>query len=262
MENRLLKMSLAIVFAMSFSNFAKSNNQVTDSIAAIDSTESKIKLSVGADIMSRYIWRGTDYGNSPSIQPTLALVAGNFELGCWGAISTNSFYKEVDLYAKYTYKNFSLLLTDYYVPSVNGTPASADVRFFTFDDKKTAHSIEGSLLYKGGDKLPLWIQGGIFCYGNDKRWGFDAVKDSTEATYYSSYFEAGYTFKINENNLDVFVGATPAAGAYGDNPGIINIGFTGYRKIALSDKYELPIKTSLIFNPQMSSVYFVLGITL
>jgi hypothetical protein len=225
-------------------------------------TDTKVKLNIGADIMSSYIWRGTEYGNSPSIQPTMSIVANNFEFGAWGAISTHSFYKEVDLYAKYSFKNFAFILTDYYVPSLNGTPSSPDNRFFMYNDQKTAHSLEGLIMYKGGEKFPLWIQGGIYFYGNDKRWGFDLAKDTTDATYYSSYIEAGYTFKIKENNLDVFMGGTPLAGAYGNNPGIINVGFTGYRKIAVSDRFELPIKTSLIFNPQTSSVYFVLGITL
>ena len=50
--------------------------------------------------MSRYIWRGTDYGHSPSIQPTLSLTAGGFEIGGWGAIATNSFFQEIDLVCK------------------------------------------------------------------------------------------------------------------------------------------------------------------
>ncbi len=34
------------------------------------------EITVGTDFVSRYIWRGTDFGSSPSIQPTLALVIG------------------------------------------------------------------------------------------------------------------------------------------------------------------------------------------
>jgi hypothetical protein len=235
---------------------------VSDSLKGKDTTASKIKLNIGADIMSRYIWRGCDYGNSPSIQPTLSLSKGNFELGCWSAVATNSFYKEVDLYAKYTLKKVSLLVTDYYVPSVNGTPASPDNRYFIYDDKTTAHSFEGSLLFKGSDKFPLWLLGGVYFYGNDKRWGCHLKKDTTNETYYSSYFEAGYTFTIQENSADLFLGFTPAAGAYGNTLGIVNVGVTGYRKIKISKEFELPLKASLIFNPQASNVFFALGITL
>ncbi len=221
-----------------------------------------LKLNVGADVVSRYIWRGTDYGNSPAVQPTLSLSAGNFEIGAWGSVALASFYKEVDLYAKYSFKGFSVMLTDYFIPSVTGTPSSPDTRYFVYDDKKTAHSLEGCLMYKGNAKLPLWITGCVFFYGNDKRWGSNIAKDTTEETYYSSYFEAGYTFPIKDKNLDLFVGFTPAAGAYGNALGVVNTGISGSGRIKITDHFELPVKASLIFNPQASNVYFVFGITL
>ena len=259
-----LKLSLFFVLELIlFSNAsASSYSAVKDSLKAKDTTVSKINLNIGADIMSRYIWRGSDYGNSPSIEPTLSLSIANFEIGCWSSIATNSFYKEVDLSAKYTYKKVSLTLADYYIPSLNGTPASPDTRYFIYDDKKTSHSFEGSLLYKGGDKFPLWLLGGVFFYGNDKRWGYDAQKDSLCKTYYSAYLEAGYTFIIKENSADLFVGFSPTAGIYGNTAGIVNVGITGYRKIKITNDFGLPLKGSLIFNPQTSNVFFAFGITI
>jgi len=227
-----------------------------------DSSACNMKLNVSADLMSRYIWRGADYGNSPSIQPAISVSNGNFEAGCWSAVATNNVYKEIDLYAKYTYKMLSLMVTDYYVPCANSLPASPDTRYFIYDDKKTAHSLEGSLLFKGGEKLPLWVSGNVFLYGNDKRWGYDAGKDTTDKTYYSSYVEAGYTFTVKENSADIFVGFTPAAGAYGNTLGVVNAGITAYRKIKITSDFELPVKGSLIFNPQTSNVFFAFGITL
>jgi hypothetical protein len=173
-----------------------------------------------------------------------------------------SFYKEIDLYAKYSFKKLSLTLTDYYIPSVNGTAALPNIDFFNFSDKKTVHTLEASLIYKGDEKLPLWIQGAVFFYGNDKRWGYDNAKDLGEKTYYSSYFEAGYTIAFKENSLDVFLGITPAAGAFGNKAGIINLGLTGNKKIKITESFQLPVKASLIVNPQTSSAYFVFGFTL
>ncbi|MEN6618082.1 MAG: hypothetical protein ABFC28_01050 [Rikenellaceae bacterium] len=247
------KLKLIFVFILLlFSNTSKSQ----------DISVSKIKLNLSADIMSRYIWRGSDYGNSPNIQPTLSLSMANFEIGCWSAVATNNDYKEVDLYAKYTYKKISLIFTDYYIPSINGSSSSPDNRYFIYGDKKTAHSFEGSLLFKGGEDFPLWLQGSVFFYGNDKRWGYDAEKDITNKTYYSSYFEAGYTFAIQEKSVDLFIGFTPSAGAYGNTLGVVNVGITGYYKIKISEVFELPLKTSLVFNPQTSNVYIAFGITL
>ena len=253
---------LLLIFTLTIIPQLQAQDSLADTVPEKAKSKSKIKLNVGADIMSRYIWRGTDYGHSPSIQPMLSLTAGGFEIGGWGAIATNSFYQEIDAYAKYTLKNFSLIVTDYYIPSVTGVSSSPDSSYFNFADEETAHSLEGSLMYKGGEKLPLWIMGAVFFYGNDKRWGYDAAKDTTNQTYYSAYLEAGYTFNIKENSVDLFLGFTPAAGAYGNTMGVINMGLTGYRKIKITDDFELPVKASLIFNPQSSNVYFAFGITL
>ena len=223
---------------------------------------SKVKLNIGADLMSKYVWRGTDYGDSPSIQPYISLTCKNFEIGYWGAVSTNSFYKEVDLYAKYTIGKISIIATDYYIPNIATGAASPDNRYFIYDDVKTSHTIEGSVTYKGDEKFPLWVTGGIFVYGNDKRWGCNAHKDTTNQTYHSAYLEAGYTIPFKENSADVFVGFTPKAGAYATDYGIVNIGITGYRKIKISDDFELPIKATVVANPQSSSIFFMFGITL
>jgi hypothetical protein len=253
---------LFLIFALTINPKLQAQNSSTVSEPEKVKSESKVKLNVGADIMSRYIWRGTDYGHSPSIQPALSMSAGGFEIGGWGAIATNSFFQEIDMYAKYSLKSFSLILTDYYIPSVTGIPSSTDSRYFNYADEETAHSLEGSLLYKGGEKLPLWLLGGVFFYGNDKRWGYEAAKDTTNQTYFSTYLEAGYTLAIKENSADFFIGFTPWAGAYGNTLGVMNMGVTGYRKIKITDDFELPVKASLIFNPQSSNVYFAFGITL
>ncbi|MCX6231809.1 MAG: hypothetical protein NTZ33_09725 [Bacteroidetes bacterium] len=249
--------SLFLLIIVLFSNSLQSQNATVS-----DSSKVKIKLNLGADIMSRYIWRGIDYGSSPSIQSSLSVSGFNVELGCWSSVATNGFYKEIDLYAKYSYKKLSLILTDYYIPSVIGTPASPDTRFFVFSDKKTAHTMEASILYKGDEKFPLWVQAAVFFYGNDKRWGYDATKDLNEKTYYSAYFEAGYTIVIQDNSLDLFLGMTPAEGAFGNKSGLVNMGVTGNKKLKISESFELPVKASLIFNPQISAAYFVFGFTL
>mgnify|MGYP001369321447 CR=1 FL=1 len=42
-------------------------------------------LSASVDIASRYVWRGTDFGNSPSIQPGITYTSGALTLGAWSA---------------------------------------------------------------------------------------------------------------------------------------------------------------------------------
>lgn len=221
-----------------------------------------LSVNVGADVMSRYIFRGTDYGNSPSIQPTLSINTSGFEIGYWGAISMTSNYQEIDLYAKYTIGGLSIIFTDYYIPYITSDPASPDIRYFIFDDKKTAHTFEGALAYDFGEGFPLRVFASTFFYGNDKRWGYDEEKDNDEKTYFSTYLELGYPILAGNSSLDVFLGMTPTAGAFGNTLGVINLGLTGSKKIKLTNEFELPVKSSVIYNPQLSLVYFVFGLTL
>ncbi|MFZ4398635.1 MAG: hypothetical protein ACOYO1_01275 [Bacteroidales bacterium] len=254
---KIKHLTLFLLISTLIINSLKSQNSIES-----DTNSSNFKLNISADIVSRFIWRGNDYGNSPAIQPTLSINFQNLEIGCWGSVATYSYYTEIDLYAKYTMKKISFIITDYFVPATDGNPMPYSNSFLNFKDKTTAHAFEASIAYKGSDNFPLSLLGAIYFYGNDKRWGYDLINDMNEKTYFSSYFEATYTFSIHENSLDIFAGITPYAGAYGHKAGIVNFGVTGNRKIKITDSFELPLKASLILNPLASNVYFSLGISL
>jgi len=227
--------------------------------------ESKVKLNVAADIVSRYVWRGLDYGASPNIQPTLSLTAGNFEVGSWGAISTLATYSEIDLYAKYSFSNFSIGVTDYFFPA-DGIPATEGLKYFNWTNSSTGHLIETFGQYKGGKKLPVSLLASVMVYGNDKDYdNFDVnavTQDTTYKNNYSAYFELGYSFNVKGQALDAFVGFTPDAGLYGNKAGVVNAGISTGKNVVITDKFELPVKVSLITNPVTQNIYFVLGITL
>jgi hypothetical protein len=244
------------------------------------------KLNVGADIVSRYVWRGLDYGSSPSIQPTLSFNLGSFELGYWGAIAIANNYIETDLYAKYSIKGFSVSLTDYFIPataaSVNDTrftycknPDVIDYDTTTNENlnKFSCHSVEATLQYKGPEKYPFSILVGTYIYGNDKS-AEDTVFTKSGLVQsvkfrnrYSTYIELGYSFAVKEFNFDVFAGATPfssvySSPAYDGGFAVVNTGITGYRSIKITENYSIPLKASIIFNPQASQIHFVFGLTL
>lgn len=257
MKINLFILSFVFLYFLSIFNTLKSQ-----SIQVSDTMTTNLKFTIASDFVSRFIWRGSDYGNSPAIQPSLSLAHKNFEIGCWGTIATNSNYTEIDLYAKYTYKKIAIIFTDYFAPTIDGATKPTDNRFFNYNDKTTSHTFEASLAYKGDEKFPLSLLCGVYFYGNDKNWGYDMQKDNNLKTYFSTYAEAAYTFKIQENTVDVFMGITPSAGAYGNKFGIVNVGLTGNRNIKISENFELPIKASIIFNPLASNACFVFGFTL
>lgn len=221
-------------------------------------TKDTSKINVTTDFVSRYIWRGLDYGKAPSIQPTLSFTKGGFEIGVWGAFSTNRSYYELDPYIKYTLKNFTLTFTDYFVNDNALDPNHT--RYFNYDQWTTNHVFEGSLQYKGPDKFPISILVATYFYGND----WKPKKDTTNPTKqnYSTYIELGYTVKCKNKSFDVFLGMTPMSGAYGNTLGVVNTGITAYRTIEISSKFSLPVKASLIANPQAENLFLVFGFTL
>ena len=75
-------------------------------------------ISVGADLVSRFVWRGTDFGGSPSIQPCIEADIFGLTLGAWGAYTVNApGAQEADLYISYTIADLvSLGFTDYFYP--------------------------------------------------------------------------------------------------------------------------------------------------
>ena len=66
--------------------------------------EAESNFSVGADLVSSYVWRGTQFGSGPAIQPGISYATGGFEIGAWGSnsFSMNEGF-EADLYAGYSF---------------------------------------------------------------------------------------------------------------------------------------------------------------
>ena len=98
------------------------------------------EVTIGADVVSRYVWRGTDYGNAVSVQPGIATAVGPVTLGAWGsfpltdAIGTSTTAgNECDLYASTTVGPVGLTLTDYFFPAYAGTDSLLNVDIHVFE---------------------------------------------------------------------------------------------------------------------------------
>jgi len=246
---------------------------LTNEIKAQEESSSAFSLNAGTDIVSNYIWRGAPSvsyipgGTSgllaPSIQPVLSVSAFGITIGAWGSTDFTGSYLETDLFASYTFKNITATVTDYYW-AYGAAGSFGD--YFEYGKDSTGHILEGSLMFKGGESLPLTITVATMFYGADKKVDGTEVKNNL-----STYIEAAYNIPVGSSSLDVFLGVSPTDGYYGDGykllggdkeGGVVNMGFTGYRKIKISDSFELPIKASLIMNPQAKKTFFVVGITL
>ena len=210
----------------------------------------QVSVSAGADIYSRYNWRGLDFGDSPSFQPTLSLSAGAFTIGAWGAYNffsgTTPVYSENDLFASYTIStatsgSFSILYTDYFYPS-------AGLSFFKYDIDGS-HVLEAGLGYSGPESFPIQLNG----YYNFKN---DPDK--------SAYIQVGYPVTAGETSLSFFAGFTPASSAWyaTTKAGLINLGVAATKNVVITDKFSLPVHVDYILNPYSKQSFLIAGISL
>jgi len=202
-------------------------------------------VSGGADFVSRYLWRGLDFGNTFSIQPSVALAAGDFEIGFWGSYpftNTAGGNEEMDLYLGYSVGDFSVLVTDYYFPQSGG-------KYGDYDDPGS-HTIEVGLSYGGSEAFPLSVAAFMNVYNDDDN---------------SVYFELGYSTEVSEVTVDLFVGGTPGSdnAFYGTTEfNLINIGVTASKDVKITDDFSLPIFSSYILNPNQEVGYLIFGFSI
>jgi len=239
------------------------------------------KLNFSADVMSRYIWRGSQFGgNSPSLQPSVNLSWNGLELGAWGAYSlggTNN-AQEFDLYLSYTFLNdlMSLTVTDYYFP-VEGD----DYNYFEFNHNQTGHVLESTINFNGNDKIPFEFLLAVNFWGADAatigNTAANADFNQKTGIQYSTYAELSYNHSMsNDVDFNAFLGvnlsdpqaANPnngyngESGYYGSKSGIVNLGCTLTKEIAVNEKFSLPVSASIITNPVDRKVFFVFGFSL
>lgn len=89
-------------------------------LSAGNNDSSKVDLSLGADLVSRYVWRGLLLGNGASIQPTMGLTYKGLSFGSWASYSfSHSAFQEVDLYLTYSIGSVTLGINDYYLSLIH-----------------------------------------------------------------------------------------------------------------------------------------------
>ncbi len=208
------------------------------------------QANLGVDVYSRYIWRGLDFGNSSSVQPSVSFEYKNFSAGIWGAYSLDnsaSPYSEADFWLSYSFNtsfgNVSLIYTDYFFPD-------AGLKYFNYENKGTgAHTLEAGIAYTGKESFPITIS----YYHNF----YNDIDNS-------SYLELSYPFEFENTSLSIFAGASLSNSLlYATSKAeLINTGFSMTKKIRITEEFVLPVKASYILNPALEASYFIVGFSL
>ena len=143
--------------------------------------QDKVEASVGADLVSSYIWRGQELGGV-SFQPTLSVAWKGLSLTAWGSVGWESeFAKEFDLTLGYSIKGFSVSVTDYSFSSGKNFKTGADIngKYFHFGSWSTLHVFEAQVGYDFGFLAVNWftnIGGNDGLKSNGKRAYLEARK--------------------------------------------------------------------------------------
>lgn len=220
------------------------------------STLNAQEINIGTDLVSRYIWRGMDFGKSPAIQPSLSLNYGGFEAGFWGSYTLNetaSDSDELDAWISYSFDinsvSFTAIITDYYFPN-NG------IKFGNFnnhddEDGAGAHTFEAGLSISS-EKFPLSLS--IY---------YNFYNDAGNNTY----FQVDYPFNAKEVEINLFCGLTAGSdenpGYYGtEDFSVINVGIQASKAVKITENFSLPIFVSYSINPKLEQSYLAFGISL
>tara|TARA_R110000744_G_scaffold67607_3_gene137797 strand:- start:262 stop:921 length:660 start_codon:yes stop_codon:yes gene_type:complete len=192
----------------------------------------KAQFDVGADIMSRYVWRGSGYSNGPSVQPYMSYASGDFEIGFWGAYANDTQVDELDLYASYSIGPVGLTVTNYVFPN-NMTP---------------------------GITTPT------------KYWAAEAGWEGTiglelgpVALTYATFFDSGDTYIAAGTSLrgvDLTLGMGDGAYTSDTNFNLIEISLGYGKEIKITEDFSLPVSSNLIYNPEADQMYLVFGLSL
>ena len=181
--------------------------------------------TIGTDIVSRNVWRGTDFGNAAALQPYIEFKKGKFTLGAWSSWAVNSgSANENDIYVSADLGSFSLTVTDYFFPAYSGGD-----KIFDYSEKTGSHFVEISL---GSTLGPVGITGGYFLIDPDK-------SIYLEASYGPFLFGAGSGMHTIEGEEEK------------DSFQVVNIGLTASR-----DNFS----ASYIINPDQETSFLVFGV--
>ena len=215
-------------------NFSSSFKFILLTIVALLSPNISYSQDFGADLVSSYVWRGTQFGSGAHIQPYMDLGSGNLTGGVWGSFPTSAKGggNELDLWVSYDFGLLALTVTNYTFPSEGGLYADGEGLF-------------------NGDYTELAASTSIM--GVDLSAGYFT---EVEALYVELGFSTGavdIAFGYGDDQADGFYA--------GGGSGLVNMSFSGSKDIQISDNYALPVFGSFILNPEAETAFLVFGIS-
>lgn len=248
--------SLALIALTLLPNIAKAQEEIT---------EKAFQASAGVDLVSRYLWRGSNLADI-SLQPKLNAEWKGLSLQIGSNIGFNKEdTQDLDLTLSYSRWGFNIGVTDYWTKDVD-----PDNRYFHYDSHGP-HQFEANLGYTCNY---FSLQAYTMFAGNDFKTNGNRA--------YSTYIELSVPFKAGGLDWDVRAGITPMESAgvattkmvqgliheievveknymYGEGF-TCNVASVRATKTFSFKNFEIPVFAEFSTNPYLQKAYFIAGI--
>ena len=234
-----------------------SNKATTNPEYLADVEQRGVEISGGTDLVSGYVWRGV-WEAGVSLQPTLALAAGNFSVTAWGSVDfATTSYKEMDLTRAYALGPVTFSLADLYWEGGAGDRGTISRNYFRFG-ADSPHRVEAGIAWCISPRVPLTLAWNTVLFGA-------ADVDAAGDRAYATYIEASYPFAVKGIDMKAGVGVVPwnAVGTYGIDRDfyVQNVFVNAAKGWTVAGSLQLGLFTSLSWNPAAQDVNFVGGIS-
>lgn len=222
-------LSLCAVAAMSFTS--------------VETKAQEVEVSLGADLVSSYIWRGT-YLGAASVQPSLGIAYEGLSFGAWGSYDIAGVAPEIDLCLAYDIANVHIGLTTYYNTG----------EFFDWTTAASTNYLEANLGYTLPESFPLSIGVNTMIAGLGD-------KNAEDKQNYSTYAELSYPFAVGSVDMSIAAGMVVGeSGYYGtDGFAFTNINLGASKSIKVTDDYSMSVFSNFIVNPYTQATFLTFG---
>ncbi len=279
--SRLFTATLAALLLATTSTVTAQTLQYGQGLQQEEDTEYFVKGSVGLDLVSHYMWRGTDKGNITFLPFAKVDWMGAFLKVDGAAGLDKDDAKEINISLGYKYK-----FNDFFTVNVgakdywtSGKDFEGRNLYFEWDPVKNGHQLEANI---GFDFGYFSIQGYTMVWGNDFKYEslYDVENRTNGKRAYSTFIELRVPFYMGGIDWDVCAGVTPFESAYivtplttinslnlvhkepfySDKASLIMASVRATKRLEFGD-VKVPLFAELHTNPYMKRANFLIGVS-
>lgn len=215
-------------------------------------------------IANNHLWRGIEVSDGLVMCTSLSVHDKNkyVNFGLWNGTNVTGNYKEFNYFLEFSFRGFKLAFWDTYNFSSGADYNNKE--FFNYDARTTGRFLDCILSYNFGPKFPLSLSWSTIIFGRDR---YNLYSEDSKNRY-STYVEAGYRCLDKQRwTVDVSVGGAftlahkegDRSTFYSDKPGIIDVKAKVTYDIKITDRYQIPVSATAMFNPVENRAYFQIG---